>query len=42
MALLPTEALGFGDRDSLQSDFLKCFLYLVELERLDDGFDFLH
>src|SRR3981189_708320 len=38
--LLSSKALGFGDGDALQSDFLKRLLYLVELERLDDGFDF--
>src|SRR6201999_2265708 len=42
MALLPPEALGLGDGDALQSHFLERFLYLVELERLDDGFDFFH
>src|SRR5690242_14302078 len=42
MPLLPAKALGFGDRDALQSDFLKRFLHLVELERLDDGFNLLH
>src|ERR1700761_6872976 len=42
MALLPSEALGLRHRDALQSNFLKCFLHLVELERLDDGFDLLH
>ena len=40
--LLPAEAFGFGHGDALQSDFLKRFLNLVELEWLDDGFDFLH
>jgi hypothetical protein len=42
VSLLPSEALGFGDCDALQSDFLKRFFHLVELERLDDGFDFFH
>ena len=42
MALLPAKALGFGHGDALQADFLKRFLHLVELEWLDDGFDFLH
>ena len=40
--LLPAEALGFGDGDALQSDFLKRLFHLVELEWLDDGFDLLH
>src|SRR5215471_4819789 len=42
VSLLPAEALGFGHRNALQSYFLKRFLHLVELERLDDGFDLLH
>lgn len=42
MTLLPAEALGLGDGDALKADFLKRFLHLVELEWLDDGFDFLH
>jgi hypothetical protein len=42
MALLAAEALGLGDGDALQADFLQRFLHLVELERLDDGLDLLH
>src|SRR5487761_2026881 len=42
VALLPPEPLGFGDGNALQSDFLKRFFDLVELEWLDDGFDFFH
>jgi hypothetical protein len=42
VTLLPPETLGFGDGDALQSDFLKRFFHLVELEWLDDGFDFFH
>jgi hypothetical protein len=42
MALLTPETLGFGDRDTLESNFLERFFNLVQLERLDDGFDFLH
>src|SRR5207253_9134375 len=38
MTLLPAKALGFGDGYALQSNFLKRFLHLVELEWLDDGF----
>src|SRR5947207_4020318 len=40
--LLSPETLGFGDGDALQSDLLKRLLHLVELEWLDDGFDFFH
>src|SRR6266852_562882 len=42
MPFLPSEALGFGDGDTLQSDLLQGLLYLVELEGLDDGLDFFH
>ena len=42
MTLLSAEALGLGYGYALQSDFLKRFLDLVELERLDDGFYFFH
>jgi hypothetical protein len=42
MALLAPESLGLRDRDALKSDFLERFFNLVQLERLDDGFDFLH
>src|SRR6478736_4945450 len=42
MALLTAETLGFGHRDALESDVLKSFLHVVELERLDDRFDLLH
>src|ERR1700680_3011772 len=42
VALLPPETLGFGDGNALQSNLLKRFFHLVELERLDDGFDFFH
>ena len=42
VALLAAEALGLGDGDALQPDFLQRLLHLVELERLDDGFDLFH
>ena len=42
MALLAAETLGFDDGNTLQADFLECFLHFVELERLDYGFDFFH
>src|SRR4051812_2970796 len=42
VSLLPAKTLGFGDRDALQSDFLKRLFHLVELEWLDDGFNLLH
>jgi len=42
VSLLPAEALGLGDGNALQSDFLKRLFHLVELERLDDGLDLLH
>jgi hypothetical protein len=42
VALLAPEALGLDDRDALQPHVLQGLLHLVELERLDDGFDLLH
>ena len=42
VALLPAETLGFGDGNTLQSHLLERFLYLVELEWLDDGLYFFH
>jgi len=42
MSFLPAEALGFGHSDALQPDPLQRLFHLVELERLYDGFDFLH
>ncbi len=42
MPLLATESLCLGDRDSLESGFLKRFLHLVELEGFYDRFDLLH
>src|SRR5260221_5936804 len=42
VAFLPPETLGLGHGDALQSDFLKRFFHLVELEWLDDGFYFFH
>ena len=42
MAFLAAETLGFHDGDALQSNLVEGFLDLIEFERLDDGFDFLH
>src|ERR1700710_1096856 len=42
VTLLPAKALGLGNGDALQPYFLKRLFHLVELERLDDGFDFFH
>lgn len=42
MAFLTTKALGFRNRYSLESDFLKGFLHFIELERLNDRFDLFH
>ena len=42
MPFLPAKALGFGNGDALQSDFLQCLFHLVELEWLDNGLDLLH
>ena len=42
VALLAAEALGLDHGHALQADLLQRLLHLVELERLDDGFDLLH
>ena len=42
MALLPAVAADVGDRHAVDADALERFLHFVELERLDDRFDFLH
>src|SRR5919202_573697 len=42
VALLSPEPFGFRDGYALQADFLQRLLNLIELEGLDDGFDFLH
>ena len=42
VALLAAEALRLDHRDALKADLLERLLHLVELERLDDGFDLLH
>jgi hypothetical protein len=42
VSLLPPEALNLGDRQAADADLGERFAYLVELERLDDGFDLLH
>src|SRR6202012_3338971 len=36
------KALRFGHGNALKPHLLQCFLHLVELEWLDDGFDLLH
>src|SRR6266852_5099303 len=42
MPFLPTEALGFGNGDPLQSDLLQRFLHFVEFEGFDHRLDLLH
>jgi len=42
MALLPAEALGLGDGDAGNADFVQRLLHLVQLEGLDDRFDLFH
>src|ERR1700676_4774387 len=42
MALLSAEAFRLDDGHALHTDFVKRCLHIVELEGLDDGFDFLH
>ena len=41
-AFLPAKALGFGNGDARDADFMQRFLHLVELEGLDDCFDLFH
>jgi hypothetical protein len=40
--LLASKTFRLGDGDALQANFLKGFLHLIELERLDDRFDLFH
>src|SRR5215813_13788668 len=42
MALLPAEALRLRHGDALDAHLMEGVLHFVELERLDDRFDFLH
>ena len=42
LALLAAVALGLDHRHALDAQLLQGLLHLVELERLDDGFDLLH
>src|SRR3546814_21142596 len=42
VALLPPEALGLGDRQALDPDFVQGVLHVVEFERLDARFDLFH
>src|SRR6267142_4551601 len=42
VALLATEPPNLGDRHADDPDAGQCFLDVVELERLDDGFDLFH
>ena len=42
VALLAAVALGLEHGHALDAEFLQRLLHLVELERLDDGFDLLH
>src|SRR6202012_5083608 len=42
LALLAAIALGLDDRHALDAQLLQGFLHLVQLERLDDGFDLFH
>src|SRR5262252_541269 len=42
VSLLAPEPLGLRNRNALKSNLLQRFLYFVELEGLDDRFDFFH
>jgi len=42
MPFLAPEPFRLNDRDALQPDLVQGLLYLIELERLDDSFNFFH
>ena len=42
MPLLATEAFDVGDAHALDAQFLQGALHILQLERLNDGFDLLH
>jgi hypothetical protein len=42
VALLAAEALDLGDGDPGNADLVQRVLHVVELDRLDDRFDFRH
>ena len=42
VALLAAESLDFGDGHAFDAEFAEGVFDFLELERLDDGFDFLH
>src|SRR5450755_1008666 len=42
MPLLATETLHFGHSETRDTEFRQGFAYFIELERLDDRFDFFH
>jgi hypothetical protein len=42
VALLPAEALDLGDREPGDADLRQRLAHFVQLERLDDRFDFFH
>ena len=42
VAFLPAESFHFADGHAFDADFAEGVFDFLELERLDDGFDFLH
>ncbi len=42
MSLLPAEPFDFRDGHPFNPELGQCFFDLLELERLDDGFQFFH
>ena len=42
VALLPAKTLDLGDGHALQAEFVQGVLDVVQFERFDDGFNFLH
>ena len=42
VAFLPAKAFDFADGHALDAEFVQGVFDFVQLERLDDGFDFFH
>ena len=42
VALLAAVAADFGDGHAIDADFLERFFHVLDLVRLDDGFDLFH
>jgi hypothetical protein len=42
VAFLAAKALDLADGHAFDADFVQCIFYVIQLEWLDDGFDFFH